>query len=135
MEISKSIDIAASGMAAQSERLKVISQNIANADSMATTPGGDPYKRKTITFKHVMDKQLGLEKVAVDKMGNDSAPFPRKLDPSNPVAGPDGYVQMPNVNMLVEMTDMKEAKNAYEANLTVIDTSKSMVSRTLDLLR
>jgi len=135
MEISKSIDIAASGMAAQSERLKIIAQNIANADSLASQPGGDPYQRKTISFKHVLDRQTGADKVMVDKVGTDSAPFPRKLDPSNPLAGPDGYVQTPNVNMLVEMTDMKEAKNAYEANLTVIDTSKSMVAQTLNLLR
>ena len=121
MEISKSIDIAASGLAAQSERMKVISQNIANADSMATTPGGTPYQRKTITFKNVMDRQIGVEKVAIAKRGTDSTEFERKYDPSNPVAGADGYVQMPNVNTLVEMTDMREARNAYEANLSVIE--------------
>ena len=132
---TKSIDIAASGMAAQSARLKIISQNIANADSIATTPGGMPYQRKTISFKSVMDKHLGMEKVQIGKIGTDNAPFERKLDPSNPAAGPDGYVQKPNVNMLTEMTDMKEAKNAYEANLSVIDISKSMVARTIDLLR
>ena len=135
MEISNSIDIAASGMAAQSERMKVISQNIANADSTATTPGGTPYQRKTISFKQVMDRQTGLTKVAVDKIGVDNSEFARKYDPSNPVAGADGYIQTPNVNPLVEMTDMKEAKNAYEANLTVIDMSKSMISHTLTLLQ
>jgi len=135
MEISKSMDIAAAGLAAQNERLKVIAQNIANADSTATVPGGDPYKRKTVSFKHVMDKQLGMEKVVVNKIGTDNSPFPRKLDPTNPIAGPDGYVQTPNVNMLVEMTDMKEARNAYEANLSVIDSSKTMVQHTLELLR
>lgn len=135
MEISKSMDIAASGMAAQSERLKVISQNIANADSIATRPGEDPYRRKTVTFKNVLDRQLGMEKVVVDKVGTDKSAFGRELDPSNPVADANGYVQTPNVNMLVEMTDMKEARNAYEANLAVIDTSKAMVARTLDLLR
>lgn len=135
MEISKAMDVAASGMTAQSERLKVISQNIANADSIATTARGTPYQRKTISFKHVLDRQTGMEKVVVDKVGTDNSNFGRKFDPSNPVAGSDGYVQTPNVNALVEMSDMKEAKNAYEANLSVIDMSKTMVSRTLDLLR
>jgi flagellar basal-body rod protein FlgC len=136
MEISKSIDIAASALTAQSERMKVISQNIANADSTATTAGGTPYQRKTVSFKQVLDRETGVTKVAVDKVGSDTTTeFGRKYDPANPVAGADGYVQTPNVNPMVEMTDMKEAKNAYEANLTVIDLSKTMVSNTLNLLR
>lgn len=135
MEISKSIDIAASGLAAQTARLKIISQNIANADSVSQTPGGAPYQRKTISFKNVLDRQSGVEKVQVSSIGTDSTPFTRKYDPTSSGAGADGYVQMPNVNTLVEITDMKEAKNAYQANLGVIDMSKSMISQTLDLLK
>jgi flagellar basal-body rod protein FlgC len=130
-----SIDIASSGMAAQSERLKVIAQNIANADSVATTPGGDPYQRKTISFKAVLDKTLGADKVTVDKVGFDTAPFETKYDPGNPVADKDGYVKLPNVSTIIEMTDMREARNAYQANLSIIEITKSMISRTLDLLR
>ncbi len=134
MEISNSIDIAASGLSAQSARLKVISQNIANADSVSTTPGGAPYQRKTIAFKSVLDRHTGLEKVQVQKVGTDNTPGERRLDPSNQAAGADGYVQMPNVNTLVEMTDMKEAKNAYDANLSVIDMSRTMLQQTISLL-
>jgi len=131
----KSIDIAASGMAVQTERLKVIAQNIANSDSVATTPGGLPYQRKTISFKSVLDKKLGLEKVVVDKVGKDSTDFGKKFDPSNPAADEAGYVLTPNVNTMIEMTDMREARNSYQANLSVIEMSKSMIQRTLELLR
>ena len=134
MEIA-SIDIAASGLKAQSERLKVISQNIANADSVSETPGGDPYRRKVVTFKNVMDKQLGFETVQVGKVGTDNSDFQKHYDPGNPGAGADGNVMMPNINPLIEMTDMKEAKNAYQANLSVIDISKQMASQTLSLLK
>jgi flagellar basal-body rod protein FlgC len=134
-DILNSIDIASSGMYAQSERLKVISQNIANADSTATIPGGKPYQRKTISFQNVLDKQMGLDKVEVAKIGTDKAEFEKKYEPSHPAADENGYVLYPNVNSLIEMTDMKEAKNAYEANLSVIEIAKSMIQRTLDLLR
>lgn len=134
-DILNSIDIASSGMYVQSERLKVISQNIANADSTATTPGGKPYQRKTISFQNVLDRQIGLDKVEVAKIGTDKAEFEKKYEPSHPAADENGYVMYPNVNSLIEMTDMKEAKNAYEANLSVIEIAKSMIQRTLDLLR
>jgi len=131
----KSMDIAAAGMAVQTERLKVIAQNIANADSVATTPGGTPYQRKTISFKNVLDKKMGMEKVVVDKIGTDNSDFGKKFDPSNPGADESGYVLTPNVNTMIEMTDMREARNSYQANLTVIEMSKSMIQRTLELLR
>lgn len=131
----KSIDIAGAGMAVQSERLKIIAQNIANADSVATKPGDAPYQRKTISFKNVLDKTLGVEMVKVDRIGGDKSDFAKKYDPSHPAADEEGYVLAPNVNMLIEMTDMREAKNAYQANLSVIEITKSMIMRTLDLLR
>ena len=131
----KSMDIAASGMQAQSERLKLIAQNIANANSVSTEANGLPYRRKTISFKSVLDKQLGVEKVEVDKIGTDNSAYVQKYDPGNPTANPQGYILLPNVNTLVEMTDMREAKAAYQANLSVIEMTKQMVARTLELLR
>lgn len=131
----KSIDIAASGMVAQNARLKVIAQNIANADSVASEPGGVPYQRKTITFKSYMDKTLGVETVEINKVGVDNSAFPKKYEPSHPAADADGYVLRPNVSTLIEMTDMREAKAAYQANISVIEISKMMISRTVDLLR
>lgn len=135
MDLTKSMDIAASGMKAQSSRLKIISQNIANADSTATTPGGEPYRRKTITFKNVLDKATGVPMVKVSKLGEDKSEFTRKYDPSNPAADAEGYVLLPNVNPIIEMTDMREAQMSYEANLNVIDVSKGMMMRTIDLIR
>ena len=131
----KSIDIAGAGMAVQSERLKIIAQNIANADSVAAKPGGVPYQRKTISFKNVLDRQLGVETVEIDRIARDKSDFSKKYDPNHPAADEEGYVLAPNVNMLIEMTDMREAKNAYQANLSVIEITKSMIMRTLDLLR
>jgi len=131
----KSMDIAVSGMQAQSERLKLIAQNIANANSVSTEANGLPYRRKTISFKSVLDKQLGIEKVEVDKIGTDNSAYVQKYDPGNPTANAQGYILLPNVNTLVEMTDMREAKAAYQANLSVIEMAKAMVARTLELLR
>ena len=135
MDMLKSIDVAASALSAQSERLKIIAQNVANADSVANTPGGLPYQRKTISFKSVLDKNLGLEKVKISKIGTDKTEFNKEFDPANPAANADGYVLKPNVNTIIEMTDMKEARNAYQANLSVIEIAKSIVQRTLELLR
>ena len=134
-ELINSMNIAASGLKAQSERLKVISQNIANADSASETAGGNPYQRKTITFKNVMDKQDGVEKVKVSKIGTDKSAFRKVYDPNHPGADGKGYVIMPNVDPMIEMMDMREAQRSYEANLSVIDVSKSMLSATIGMLR
>lgn len=131
----KSMDIAAFGMQAQSERLKLIAQNIANANSVSTEEGGLPYRRKTISFKSVMDRELGIEKVVVNNIGVDRSEYVKKYDPGNPTANAQGYVLLPNVNSIVEMTDMREAKAAYQANLSVIEVTKTMIARTLELLR
>ncbi len=135
IDLKTSMQIAASGMRAQSDRLRVISQNIANADSTGLTPGSDPYRRKTITFKSALNKELGVETVKVTNYGYDKTPFPMKYDPSHPAADDKGYVKLPNVNTMIEAADMREAQKSYEANIGVIDTSKSMIARTLDLLR
>lgn len=133
--LKASISIASSGMKVQSERLKVISENIANADSIASKPGEDPYRRKTLHFRNVLDRELGINLVKVDKVGTDSTPFPRVFDPGNPAADQDGFVLRPNVNSVIESANLKEAQRSYEANLSTIDVTRSMLNRTLDLLR
>lgn len=135
MDLMKSIKIAAAGMRVQGVRLKVISENIANADSLSPVKGGDPYRRKVVTFENVLDRSLGTDLVRVRKIGVDPSDFRKKYDPGHPAADKDGYVRLPNVNPLVEMMDMREAQRSYEANLRIIDVSKKLVSRTIDLLR
>lgn len=136
MQIMDSIAISASGMHAQGDRLRVISQNIANSDTAAGAPGEDPYRRKTVLFKTVMDKQLGTSVVTADKVSEDmKSPFRMKFMPDHPGADENGYVKMPNVNTLIETMDMREAQRSYEANLGMIEIAKSMMNRTLDLLR
>ena len=135
MELFESMFISASGMRAQGERLRVIAENLANVDSVAETSGSDPYRRKVITFKNQFDHAMGVEMVKVAKVGTDSSDFRKKFEPGNPAADKDGYVSLPNVNSLIEMTDMREAQRSYEANLKVIEASRSMLSRTIDMLR
>lgn len=130
------IYLAGSGMNVQGERMKVVAQNVANAESTGRTPGADPYRRKTITFKEEMDKELGLEKVGVDKVSEDrKSDFKTVYNPSHPAANAEGYVKMPNVNMMMEMMDMREAQRSYNANLNVIDVSKNMMFNTINLLK
>ena len=135
MDLMKSIKIAAAGMKVQGVRLKVVSENIANADSMSPVPGGDPYRRKVVTFENVLDRALGTELVKVRNIDVDSTEFRKNYNPGHPAADKSGYVRLPNVNALVEMMDMREAQRSYEANLRIIDVSKKLVARTVDLLR
>ena len=135
MDLMESLAISAAGMRVQGERLRVISENIANADSVSEVPGGDPYRRKTITFQNALDREMGLSLVKVKKVGLDPSEFTRRYDPSNPAADQRGYVKLPNVNALIEMNDMREAQRSYEANLKVIEVSRGMLQRTIDLLR
>ncbi|TAH37584.1 MAG: flagellar basal body rod protein FlgC [Alphaproteobacteria bacterium] len=135
MDLSKAMDISASGLRAQGARIKVISENMANSESGPSRPGGEPYKRKTISFKAQVDKASGAEMVKVSGYGQDKTPPRMKFDPANPMADPDGYVPMPNINPVIEMTDMREAQRSYEANLSMIETSRSMIRSTLDLLK
>lgn len=127
--------IAGSGMHAQSDRLRVIAQNLANVDSTGLTPGAKPYQRKTITFRNVLDKEMGIEKVTTASYGVDSSPFKRKYEPGHPAADAQGYVLYPNVESAVELVDMHEAQRGYEANVNVIDVTRSMIAQTLDLLK
>jgi flagellar basal-body rod protein FlgC len=133
--LSATIGVAASGLEAQSTRLRVLSENLANANSTGSTPGADPYRRKLISFESVMDEAEGVAKVKVEGIEGSRAPFRTELDPTHPAADAQGYVKLPNVNMLVEMADMREANRAYEANLQVIKQSRDLISMTIDLLR
>ena len=133
--LSVSADIAVSGMKAQAERLRVISENMANADSVGIRPGEDPYRRQVVTFKNYIDKETGAQMVKVDKVVPDKSEFQMKYMPNHPAANEQGYVAMPNVNPLIEMMDMKEAQRTYEANLNVMKTARDMNSKVLDLLK
>jgi flagellar basal-body rod protein FlgC len=135
MNMFDTMKISAAGMKAQSDRLKVVSQNIANAESTGTRPGEEPYRRKTIAFDSVLNRKDDLELVKSRRIGTDPSPFRLKYDPTHPAANAEGYVSMPNVNTMVEMMDMREARRGYEANLNVIESSKSMIGQTLNLLR
>lgn len=134
-DLLKTLRISGAGMKAQGTRLRVISENIANADSLPTGPGKLPYRRQTVIFKNELDKSVGLDTVRVKKIDTDSSEFKKSFDPNHPAADADGYVLVPNVNRLVEMMDMKEAQRSYEANLSVIRSSKSMLQGTIDILR
>lgn len=134
-DLLSSFRISAAGMKAQGARLRVISQNIANSDSLPTEPGQNPYQRKTITFKNALNRELDTTLVEVSKIGKDNSDFAKRFDPSHPAADKDGYVLAPNVNKLVEMMDMREAQRSYEANLSAIRTSRAMLNKTLELLR
>ena len=122
-------------MRVQGERLRVISQNIANADSLATDANGKPYRRKIVTFRNEFDKALGLDTVRLHKVRPDMSNFGKRFDPNHPAADADGYVLTPNVNTLIEMSDMREAQRSYEANLNVIKSSKQMLNNAIDMLR
>jgi flagellar basal-body rod protein FlgC len=135
MDLVNSLHIAASGMKAQSDRLRVVSENIANADSLPTRPGEAPYRRKVISFRSELDRELGADKVEVYKYGYDKSDFKKKYDPGHPAADAEGYVLTPNVNTVMEMVDMREAQRGYEANLNMIEVSKGMLQRTVDMLR
>lgn len=133
--LTLSADIAASGMKAQSERLKIISQNMANADSVSADPNGEPYRRQVVSFQNYLDPATGAQKVRVNKIVKDMSPFEKKYEPNHPAADAQGYVSLPNVNPLVEMMDMKEAQRVYDANLNMLKTAREMNSSVLDILK
>lgn len=135
MDLSKTMKVAASGMQSQSARMRTISENLANADSLAPTPDGTPYRRKVLTFKNELDRAAGVRVVRPDKVVRDKSDFQRRFDPNHPAADAEGYVLAPNVNSLIEVMDMRQAQRSYEANLSVIEVAKSMIQRTIDILR
>jgi len=133
--LTASLKISASGLEAQSARLRVVSENLANARSTGDTPASDPYRRKTISFNDELDRASGVSTVEIKKIGVDRSDFQTEYDPGNPAADANGVVKMPNVNILVEMADMREANRSYEANLQSIRQARDLISSTIDLLR
>ena len=135
MDLFKSIVVAASGLRAQSGRMKVVAENLANADSTAEKAGADPYRRKVPTFQGKLDRELDVKTVELGQVRKDLAPFRSRFDPGHPAADANGQVKMPNVNSLIETMDMREAQRSYEANLNVITSARRMIQRTIDILR
>ncbi len=134
-DTNKIFAISSAALQAQDQRLKIIAENIANANTTASSPTGQPYRRQVITFKNEFDKALGANKIKVGGVSTDKSAFSRKYDPSNPAADKDGYVQMPNVQPLTEMMDMHDAQRSYEANLDVIEAARTMMVHTIGLLQ
>lgn len=135
MELVNSLYIASSGMKAQSDRLQIVSENIANADSTGNSPGADPYRRKVVSFHNTLNKELGVNQVKVNRYGEDKSDFKLEYNPNHPAANAEGYVKMSNVNPLIEMVDMREARRAYEANVNVIEVTKGMLTQTINMLK
>ena len=135
MDMNRTLELSARGMTAQSARLNVIAQNMANSGTTGSAPGADPYRRKTVVFENVLDKSLDAAAVRVKRIAPDSSAFPRRFDPAHPAADTAGYVKTPNVSSFVEIMDMKEAQRSYSANLNVMEATRGMMTRTVDLLR
>ncbi len=135
MDLVKAMEMAAKGMKAQGQRMKVISENLTNSETTGKTSKDNPYQRQMAIFKNELNRADGTKEVTVDKITTDKTPFILKYDPSHPAAHEKGYVKYPNVNPLLEMMDMREAQRSYEANLGVIEVARSMLMRTIDLLR
>lgn len=135
MDLVKAMELAAKGMKAQGVRMRVISENMANAETTPTTPEQDPYRRQVVTFKNEMNRTDNLQYVEVDKVSADQSDFKVKYDPHHPAADEQGYIRTPNVNTLIEMMDMRESQRSYEANLGVIEMARAMLMRMVDLIR
>src|SRR5215472_3834417 len=135
MDFVRSIAIATSGLRAQAGRIRIISENIANADSTPQTPGGDPYRRKIPTFRTELDRTLDAQVVELGRVQTDTSAFRVKYEPGHPAADVNGNVKYPNVNPLIEMTDMRDAQRSYEANINVITATRRMIQRTIDILK
>lgn len=134
-DLGNSISVSASGLRAQSVRMRVIAENLANQDSVSGTPGGDPYRRRVPVFRAQVDRASGGTMVAVTGVETDKSAFDRVYEPGNPAANAQGYVLKPNVNAVIETADMKAAQRSYEANLSAIEAAKSLTMRTIDLLK
>ena len=135
MDFLKSISIAASGLRAQAGRMRILSENLANADSTAQAPGSDPYRRKIPTFRSEVDRTVDARVIAMGRVRNDPSDFRLKHEPGHPAADANGNVRYPNVNPMIEMTDLREAQRSYEANINVIGATRRMIQRTLEILK
>ncbi len=134
-DLVKALNISAAGLEAQGTRLRVIAENVANADSAAQSPGAEPYRRKVVTFSNALDRELGVARVEVKGITLDRSDFGRRFEPGHPAADPQGYIRTPNVNSLLEVADMREAQRSYEANLKAIQSARTMLQQTIDILR
>jgi flagellar basal-body rod protein FlgC len=134
-DLSKTLTVSASGMDAQTARLRVIAENLANQDTTGSSPGADAYRRKTISFESKMAAAEGVETVQVKRIGQDQSDLPLRYDPANPAANAQGYVKTSNVNSFIEVMDMREAERSYNANLAVMQATRSMLSRTIEMLK
>jgi len=135
VDLKNSVDVSASGLRAQSLRMRVIAENLANSDSVSRTAGGDPYRRRVATFKAELDRATGATRVKVQSITPDRSSFSRVYQPGNPAADAQGYVMRPNVNPLIESADMKAAQRSYEANLNAIEAARNLTQRTIDLIK
>ncbi len=135
MDLDRVLRISAAGMQAQSMRLRVVAENLANRDTTGGSPGADPYRRKTVTFANRLDREIGVPTVRVARVGTAPGPFPERHDPAHPAADARGYVRQPNVDSLVEMMDMREAQRSYAANLAVLEVTRGMLTRAIEALR
>lgn len=135
MDLTRALKISAQGMDVQTTRLRVIAENLANQDTTASAPGGDPYRRKTVSFENRMDKALGTATVHVKQIDRDKGALPQRFDPSHPAADAKGYVKTPNVNSFVEVMDMREAQRSYSANLQVLEVTRGMLTRVIGMLK
>jgi flagellar basal-body rod protein FlgC len=142
MDLDRALRISAAGMAAQSTRLRVVAENLANRDSTGESAGADPYRRRTVTFANRLDRALGggpggagTETVTVSRIGTAPGDFPTRFDPAHPAADARGYVKTPNVDSVVEVMDMREAQRGYSANLSVLETTRGMLTRAIEALR
>lgn len=135
MDFMRTIAVAASGLKAQAGRMRVIAENIANSESTASTPGADPYRRRIPTFVERLDRELGVRTVELGRVQADQSEFRTRFDPGHPAADEDGQVKLPNVSSLVESMDMREAQRSYEANLNLVNATRRMLSRTIEILR
>ena len=133
--LALSVDVAASGLKAQSERIRIVSENLANAQSTGRTPGSDPYQRKTVSFVAALDADSGGAYVRIQSLEVDRSEFPVEYDPTHQAADENGFVKLPNVNALIEMADMTQANRSYEANLQVVRQARELISMTIDLMR
>ncbi len=134
-DLNQTLNVSATGMDAQTQRLRIIAENIANQDTTGSSPGAEPYRRKTITFASTMDKAAGVQGVGVKNVGEDGSDLPLRYDPANPAANAQGYVKLPNVNIFIEMMDMREAERSYSANVSVMQATRGMLNKTIDLLK
>lgn len=135
MDLDRALRISAAGMAAQTTRLRVVAENLANRDSTGESPGADPYRRRTVSFVNRLDRALGVETVQVARIGTAPGEFPSRYEPGHPAADERGYVRTPNVDGLIEVMDMREAQRSYSANLAVLETTRAMLTRTIEALR